>query len=73
MVSLEEEVIHFVLTKITMNAPNKAIREMDPDSVTKARPMLSPRVKQTILVPLMFCDRVCSLIVHIPPSDMRAL
>jgi hypothetical protein len=35
----------FILTKINMNAPNKAIKEMNPDSATKVRPMLSPLVK----------------------------
>jgi hypothetical protein len=67
-VSLEKVMNSFILTKITMNTPNTAMREINPDSTTKVRPMLSPRVKQTIEVPLVFRNKACSSTVHFPVS-----
>jgi len=41
----------FILGKIRTMAPRTATKEMNPDSATRVRPMVSHRVKQTILAP----------------------
>ena len=60
----------FMLTKIRMKTASTATNEINPDSATKVRPMLSPRVKQTILVPLALLNKACSSAVQIPRLDI---
>jgi hypothetical protein len=59
-----------LLTKINRKTPNTATKEINPDSATRVSPIVSPRVKQTILVPLELLDKACSSIVQILPSDI---
>jgi hypothetical protein len=61
------------LTAIRMKTPRTAAREINPDSAVKARPILCPRVKQEMLVPV--CASACSSGVQIDPFrvDMMAI
>jgi hypothetical protein len=42
------------------NTAQTATKEINPDSMTNRRPMLSPRIKQAILVPRELLNKACS-------------
>ena len=58
--------------KMRTKTADTAIREINPACATKVRPMLSPLVKQTILVPWELLNRACSSAVQMLPSNMVA-
>jgi hypothetical protein len=59
-----------ILTKINVKTASTATREINPDSATRVRPMLSSRVKQTMLVPRVLLNKACSSAVQVLPLDI---
>lgn len=55
------------LTMIKQKTPVTAKRDIKADSTTKARPILSPRLKHTIEVPLELMKEAYSSTVQVVP------
>ena len=72
IISLENGMNPPVLANINMKTPSTATREINPDSATRVRPMVSPRVKQTMLVPRELPAKASSSAVQILPFNMTA-
>ena len=64
IVSFNTSTTPLILTNISMKAPRTQTKEINPDSATRVRPIVSIRVKQTMLVPWLLLERACSSGVH---------
>ena len=64
IVSFNTSTTPLILTNIRMKAPMTQTKEINPDSATRVRPIVSIRVKQTMLVPWLLLERACSSGVH---------